>query len=82
MIVTTTMVREIRRRRAAGETLASIATATGLNEHTVWKYSSDRNIRTVTAIQELRWERTKQNPERLARRREAARRCMERKRAT
>jgi len=81
MIVTTTIVRDIRRRRAEGEKLASIAAALGVSYDTAWKYASDSNLATRNEIDRRDWERVKADPERLARRREAARRCMERKRA-
>lgn len=74
MIVTTTMVREIRRRRAEGETLNAIAADLGIHPHTVWKYASDRNTAAVVAAEKRHWARAKADPERMERRRDALRR--------
>lgn len=81
VIVTKPMIAQIRRRWAAGEKLPAIAKDLGIHHSTAWKYASDLNYNMVVANERRAYERAKENPETMERRRKAARAHMARLRA-
>ncbi|MFY7925530.1 MAG: hypothetical protein ACOVN5_06945 [Aquidulcibacter sp.] len=72
-VVTTSMVKEIRRLRARGLSYRKIAARVRVSAETAWKYASDENEALARAKDAEMWQRTKQDPELLEMHRAAVR---------
>lgn len=81
-VVTTALVKEIRALLRDGMTQRDVADALGINVNTVHKYQNDWMIQRMKGQSKARWQREKNDPALLEKKRRVAREWQRKRRAS